>query len=108
MARSLVLKFETLPCNTALGAVGIAALGVVGVYQMSSWVADKSGRSMDADATGLPGPPIVLSAELLKARKVTFCVPALSAPAADYVKQAFGMVFLGIHARLHAMTQIKM
>lgn len=53
----------------ALGAVGIAALGVVGVYQMSSWVADKSGRSMDADATGLPGPPIVLSAELLKARK---------------------------------------
>ncbi|KAK9827942.1 hypothetical protein WJX74_010763 [Apatococcus lobatus] len=53
----------------ALGAVGIAALGVFGVYQMSAWVADKSGRSMDADATGVPGPPIILSAELLKARK---------------------------------------
>lgn len=75
-------------CITALGAVGIAALGVVGVYQMSSWVADKSGRSMDADATGLPAPPIVLSAELLKARKVTMAESSLSFTAAGCVKQA--------------------
>ena len=53
----------------ALGAVAIAAMGVYGVYQLSWWVADKSGRSMDAESSYAP-PPMILSPDLLAGKKV--------------------------------------
>jgi len=78
---SLLHHSMSISSSSAIGAIGIAAVGVYGAFKMALWAAKESGRSMDpsssAEHATAKGPPVVpppskaeLEEELTELRKL--------------------------------------